>query len=95
MKFNLINHFDSKELIFNAIISNICELINLLRRGDSGPGTLCELTVTPLSNAFGTKIKKDRGIKNKEDHLDQISPLILYERSHNYDWSIRVRLMQQ
>ena len=57
MKFNLINHFDSKELIFNAIISNICELINLLRRGDSGPGTFCVLIVTPLSNAFDTQTK--------------------------------------
>ena len=58
MKFNLINHFDSKELIFNAIISNICELINLLRRGDYAPSTFCDLIVTPLSNAFGTKLKQ-------------------------------------
>ena len=57
MKFNLINHFDSKELIFNAIISNICELINLLRRGDSGSSTFCDLIETSFSNAFGTKIK--------------------------------------
>ena len=35
----------------------------------------------------------NRVIKNIEDHKDQITPLILYERSHNYDWSIRaVRL---
>ena len=27
--------------------------------------------------------------KNTEDQQDQITPTILYERSHNHHWSIR------
>ena len=33
--------------------------------------------------------------KNIEDHIDQISPQILYERPHNYDWSVRPSLVAQ
>ena len=33
--------------------------------------------------------------KNIEDHLDQIIPPILYEQPHNYEWSIRVCLIEQ
>ena len=38
------------------------------------------------------QVKVAKGvIKIIEDHEDQITPSILYERSHNYDWSWSIR----
>ena len=33
--------------------------------------------------------------KNIEDQQDQITPTILYERSHNHHWSIKAFLVYQ
>ena len=51
--------------------------------------------LTPTtSTSQGQWLEQER-YQNIEDHSDQITPLILYERPHNHDWSIWTSLVGQ